>query len=139
MAVEFPTHEVQIGDKSYRLTKLAAGPGRTLLFKIMKQVGPGLAKAFMAAGDGASEAKAAGAGLEQLVADLSEALYKEMVSTFAKNTLRLDPDGNTVRMDLTIDTLGFGSYADELTWLVESVSWNYADFLSLVKNIASRR
>lgn len=156
----FPTKDVVISDRTYRLTQLASGEGRALLFKLTKAVGPGFAHLFSApqprvkpSKEGApvefepltseeqrASAEAVRMGITTILGDLSEALFNELVMTFAKKSEVQHDDGNWARLDATINSTAFvGAYGDLLTWLSHSIAWNYNDFLAIARNIGSRR
>jgi hypothetical protein len=127
-----PTTDVEIKGKKYTLTLLPSKVGRRLQFRILKVVGPGITAVLRGGGSLANAGSAAAAdAIDELVKNLPEELFEEFVHEAAKCTTFVGGDGGNYRLDATIDTTAFaGDYGALMLWIVASLKWNYASFLS---------
>lgn len=127
-----PTLDVEIHGSTYRIAALPAKPARQLWFRLLKVIGPGVS-AYLTGASAGDEGKVAGAALTEVLSGLSEELFDHIVSTFAKQTTVVYPDGNHARLDLIIDKSAFAQdMTGLLTWLRTCLEHQYGDFLALL-------
>jgi hypothetical protein len=130
-AVTLPQTEREINGKRYLLTALAAKPGRAMLVRLTKVVGPGLAKALKAAGGGRlleADVSVLGDGVAELCKTLSEDDFEHVCSTFLKQTMVMGGGGGFVVIQ---DYDAFAAdYGTLFKLLAAHIEHNYASFLA---------
>lgn len=127
--VNLPQTEREINGKRYLLTALAAKPGRAMLVRLTKVVGPGLAKALKAAGSGnllQADVSVLGDGVAELCKTLSEDDFEHVCTTFLKQT-QVQASGGYVNIpDFDAFAADYGSL---FKLLAAHIEHNYASFL----------
>jgi hypothetical protein len=131
--VTLPQTERAINGKRYLLTALAAKPGRAMLVRLTKVVGPGLAKALKAAGSGnilQADVGILGDGLAELCKSLSEDDFEHVCTTFLAKTQVHTGQGFVNIPDFDAFAADYGSLFQLLAAHIEH---NYASFLGALR------
>ena len=134
--VTLPQKEIQINDKRYQITALAAKPGRAMLVRLTKAIGPGLARTLKAIGGGnilQADAGVLADGLEELCKTLTEDDFEHICSVFLKQTLVWGGQGFVSIPDYDAFAADYGSL---FRLLAAHIEHNYASFLGGLTAIA---
>lgn len=134
--IKLPSAEVEINGKKYRLTALAAKPGRAMLVRLTKAVGPGLAKTLKAIGAGSvmqADASVLADGIGELCRTLTEDDFEHVCNVFLEQTQVWAGEGYVnVR---TYDAFA-ADYGSLFKLLAAHIEHNYASFLGGLTAIA---
>lgn len=135
MAIE--TRERQIGGTLYRVTQLPARPGRALLVRYLKLIGPGAGS--LVGGVGRSGAStfdlALGVGIGDAIHDFCERLNDAELGTicdeFARYTVIVQSRDVQIRLSDVFDDHFAAKYDEMLKWLRFCSEVNFASFFAV--------
>lgn len=132
--INLPTTECEIGGKRYLLTALSAKPGRAMLVRLTKVVGPGLASALKAASGGnllQADVSVLGDGVAELCKSLSEDDFEHVCTVFLKQTQVWGGQGFVNIPDYDAFAADYGSL---FKLLAAHVEHNYGSFLGVLRS-----
>lgn len=135
-AVNIPSTEREINGRKYRLTALAAGPGRRMMIRLMKVIGPGLAATLKAAGGGSllqADTSVLADGVTELCKNLSEDEFDSICKIFLEKTEVQGEKGWTTIPEYDAFAADYGSL---MLLLAAHIDHNYSSFFGVLKRTA---
>ena len=131
--IRLPQATREINGKTYRLTALSAGPGRKMLVRLGKIVGPGLAATLKAAGSGSllqADVSVLADGVGELCARLSADEFDDVCKIFLAQTEVHTGEGFAAMREYDAFAADYGSL---FRLLAAHLEHNYSSFLGVLR------
>lgn len=131
--------ERRIGDVTYRVTQLGVTPGKKLLVRLVKLIGPVIAKGA----DGASESVSLrGPGLARMILEFCERLtledLDEFCSVLSAQTEYSVGDGRWLVLKNQFELHFAGKYDELFQWLAFALEVQFGGFFSVLGGLRDR-
>lgn len=137
------SQEKKIGEIMYRVTQLPALPGRKLLVRLYKTLGPTIGAALKGLPDsgssvslGSLESSSIGDALTALAHDLTEDDLEYVVTTLTGTTEFSRETNKWLPLRNELDDHWAGKYLQMFQWIAFGLQVNYADFLAVKTSLS---